>query len=276
MSRALETRMLSIHQGTTPDGVRLRTERQAPRRGRGACRVRGRGRAGAPVWGQRPGSASIAAARRSQGLRRGGCTSTSTDSSTSATGARRPRRASIRLASDAVPRRQEAVLGEQLRQVVAGSAPEPSVASMCTSDCTSATSASGVFDRDLGVHDAHLDGSPARLQAHVPPQERRLGKGAAAQQQVDALDVVLVVREGAGEPDAGKRPEHRRSRRGQPGLAPLPEGGVRRQRQQQRQMRAQPVHRAHRVLGVRHGDVDVQGERRLTARELAQRRVQQL
>ena len=99
--------------------------------------------------------------------------------------------------------------------------------------------------RDLGVHDAHLDGSPARLQAHVPPQERRLGKGAAAQQQVDALDVVVVVREGAWEPDAGKRPEHRRTRRCEPGLPPLPEGGVRRQRQQQRQMPAQPVHRAH-------------------------------
>ncbi len=41
-------------------------------------------------------------------------------------------------------------------------------------------------------------------------------------------------------------------------------------------MRAQAVHRAHSVLGVRDRDVDVQGERGLPARELAQRRVQEL
>ena len=108
--------------------------------------------------------------------------------------------------------------------------------------------------------------------------QRNVGSGKAPQrkQQVDALDVVVVVGKGAWEPDARERPEHRRSRRGEPGLSSLPEGGVRRQRQQQRQMRAQAVHRAHRVLGVGDRDVDVQGERRLAARELAQRRVEQL
>ena len=41
-------------------------------------------------------------------------------------------------------------------------------------------------------------------------------------------------------------------------------------------MRAQPVHRAHGVLRIRNGDVDVQGERRLATRELAQGLVEQL
>ena len=141
---------------------------------------------------------------------------------------------------------------------------------MCTSDCTSATSPAESSTVDLRVHDAHLDRAPARLQAHIPPEERRLREGAAAQQQVDALDVVAVVGKRARESHPGERAEHRRARRCEPRLSSLPERGVRRQREQQRQMRAQAVHRAQRVLGVGDGDMDVQREGRLATRELTQ------
>ena len=50
----------------------------------------------------------------------------------------------------------------------------------------------GVADAGLRVHHAHLERAELGLQAHVPPDERRLGDRAAADQDVDRLGVVGV------------------------------------------------------------------------------------
>ena len=99
----------------------------------------------------------------------------------------------------------------------------------------------GVGEGRLGVHDPHLDRAEARLRAHVPPEEGRLGHRVAADQHVDRLDVLRVVVEGARDADPREGLEERRPRRGEAGVAPLPEGRVDREREQQRQLGAQAV-----------------------------------
>ena len=64
----------------------------------------------------------------------------------------------------------------------------------------------GVGDARLRVHHADLERAEARLQPHVPPQERRLGERVAAQQHVDALDVVGVGAELARDARRAGRP----------------------------------------------------------------------
>ena len=118
---------------------------------------------------------------------------------------------------------------------------EPSSASRRTRHCTSAASAAVSLDTRLGVHDPHLDRAQPRLQAHVPPQERGLGDGVAAQQHVDGLDVVVVGLEAARRAGAREGVEDRDARRGEPAVAALPERRVGRQREQQRQVLAQAV-----------------------------------
>ena len=134
----------------------------------------------------------------------------------------------------------------------------------------------GVGERRLGVHDPHLDGAEARLRAHVPPEEGRLGHGVAADQHVDRLDVLGVVGEGARDADPGEGLEERRPGRGEAGVAPLPEGRVDREREQQREVGAQPVGGVDRRFGVGHADVDVEAEGRLAAGQLAHRAVDEL
>ena len=77
-------------------------------------------------------------------------------------------------------------------------------------------------------------------------------------------------------PTRGNVPEDRHPRGGEAGVAALPEGRVRREREQQRDVDAQPAQRAHRRLGVGHRDVHVQRERRLAPRQLAHRVVDRL
>ncbi len=134
----------------------------------------------------------------------------------------------------------------------------------------------GVAHARLRVHDPHLDRAEPRLQPHVPPQERRLGDRVAADQHVDGLDVVLVGGEAARRARAREGLEDRGPRGGEPAVAALPERRVGRQRQQQRQLLAQPVERPHGGVLVGHRDMHVQRERRLAARELAHRRVEEL
>ena len=134
----------------------------------------------------------------------------------------------------------------------------------------------GVGELRLRVHDPHLDGAEARLRPHVPPEEGRLGHRVAADQHVDRLDVLGVVGEVAGDADPGEGLEERRPRRGEAGVAALPEGRVDRERQQQRDVGAEAVGGVDRRLGVGHADVDVEAEGRLAPGQLAHRAVDEL
>ncbi len=104
----------------------------------------------------------------------------------------------------------------------------------------------------LRVHDPHLERAQLGLQPHVPPQERRLGEGAAAQQHVDRLDVLRVVVERPRDADARERAEDGHARGGEAGVAPLPERRVGREREQQRHVHAHPAERPDGRLLVRH------------------------
>ncbi len=134
----------------------------------------------------------------------------------------------------------------------------------------------GVADRASARPSRAPRACRARLQAHVPPDERRLRDRAAADQHVDRLDVARVGRRTRaagrcagtpGRPACARRPARCRAAH---------ERRVRRQREQHRDVRAHAVERAHRQLGVRDRDVHVQRERRLAPGQLAQRRVQVL
>ena len=59
-----------------------------------------------------------------------------------------------------------------------------------------------VLKARLGVGDADLDRAEPRLEPGVPPKEGRLGDGAGADQEVDALGPVLVRREVRGQSGA--------------------------------------------------------------------------
>src|SRR5439155_201125 len=176
---------------------------------------------------------------------------------------------------DAVARGQEAVLHEHLRRRLAlvGHAVAQLEGHQALHERGQRCRG---LQRDLRVHDAHLDRPEAGLRADVPPQKRRLRERLEAQQQVDRAHVIGVAVERARDADAGEGLEERRARRGQPAVAPLPERRVGRQGEQHRQVRAQPVDRADRVLGLGHAHVDVQRERRLAPRELAHRAVDDL
>jgi magnesium transporter len=128
-----------------------------------------------------------------------------------------------------------------------------------------------VLDVRLAVHDPDLDGAVARLQAHVPPQERGVGDQARAPEPTNTRDPVGVAAEAARQPGARKGVKERRARRGEAGWPALPERRVRRQREQQRQVGAQSVEQPDRTLGAGHADMDVRRERRLAAREHAHR-----
>ena len=80
-----------------------------------------------------------------------------------------------------------------------------------------------VLERRLRVHDADLDRAEARLQAGIPPQERRLGDRAALEERVDRLDVGVVVRKEPRNADAREAVEDRDAHRGHPAVAALPE-----------------------------------------------------
>ena len=130
-----------------------------------------------------------------------------------------------------------------------------------------------VRDRRLRVHDADLDRAVARLQPGVPPQQGGIRDGARAQQRVDPLDPVGVVAKGARHAGARKSVEDGGARRGEARGPALPERGVRRQAEQERQVDAQPVQEPDRGARAGDPDVDVRGERRLAPGEHAHRLV---
>ena len=109
------------------------------------------------------------------------------------------------------------------------------------SDWTSAARAPTSSTRRLRIHDADLDGAVARLQPDVPPQQRGIGDRARAQQRVDGPDPVGVAAKGRGTPVRGKASKSGGAGRREARGPALPERGVGRQREQQRQVRAQAV-----------------------------------
>ena len=119
-------------------------------------------------------------------------------------GHRRPASGSRSWAVHAVARGQEAVLVEHLGRVDERRARALPSASSRTRPGR-ARSARPCPNPGLGVHDADLDRPEARLQADVPPHERRLGERAAADEQVDGLDLVGVGGERARDADARER-----------------------------------------------------------------------
>ena len=137
---------------------------------------------------------------------------------------------------------------------------------------TSATSARGVRQARLRVHDAHLERAELRLQAHVPPQERRLGDRAAAQQHVDRLDVVLVAAEARAGCRCAGRP-------GRPACAPTPgplsrpcqNGELADSASSSGRCARMPLNARTADRRRRHRDVHVQREGRLAPRQLAHR-----
>ena len=130
----------------------------------------------------------------------------------------------------------------------------------------------GVADARLRVHHAHLERAELGLQAHVPPDERRLGDRAAADQHVDRPRRSRRRSPNSrGMPVRGKAWKTGVRALASPLSRPRVNGRVGRQREQHRDVRAHAVERAHGELGVGHGDVHVQRERRLAPGELAQR-----
>ena len=204
------------------------------------------------------------------------CGAHASSSSSSSSGAGRSRSRSGSTKSAPIPSRsgEEAVLLEHLgaRRRRPAARARPSCASSRTRHCTSATSARGVLQARLRVHDRAPRACRARLQARVPPQERRLGDRAAAQQHVDRLDVLRVAaeaardaraREGAGTPACAPTPGPCRgpARTASWPTAPAAAAGARACRRSARTA----------IVGVGHRDVHVQREGRLAPRQLAHR-----
>ena len=171
----------------------------------------------------------------------------------------------------AVARGQEAVLGQQLAGADQRRGGEALLELQAGQRLHERAQRGRAPHVDLRVHDAHLDGPEARLRAHVPPQEGRLGERPAAQQHLDGAHPVLVGGEGARQPRARERAEQRRAGAGQAGVAALPERRVGRQRQQQGQVGAQRVEQPDGGLRLGDANVDVQRERRLAPGEAAHR-----
>ena len=136
-----------------------------------------------------------------------GAAAARTSASTSATGTRRARTGSMSSAADAVASGQEAVLGEHFLRVhelgwrVALLELQPG------QRLDERAQRARRLQPRLGVHDAYLDGAEPGLWARVPPQERRLGDRARAQEQVDGGDPVGVVRRSAAAGRCAGRPE---------------------------------------------------------------------
>jgi hypothetical protein len=136
--------------------------------------------------------------------------------------------------------------------------------------------ANGVLEGRLLIEDPGLDRAEVRVRAHVPPHVGVVLDRTAPHHLLDAVRVDLpgaVVRR---DPDPGEGAEDRRARRHHPRPLAAPERRVGRQRQQQRQVRAQAVGHVDRDLGIANGDVHVQREGRLALDEVAQRPAQQL
>ena len=150
--------------------------------------------------------------------------SASTDSSTSGTCARRPEQASIRLASAPSRAARKRFSAITSGRSIAGSAPGALERLQPDEALHERAQRRRVGDGRLRVHDPDLDRPEARLQAHVPPQERRLRESLAAQQEVDRRDVVLVAGERARDPHARERLEQGRARGARPVSRPCQKG----------------------------------------------------
>src|ERR687887_2579065 len=112
--------------------------------------------------------------------------------------------------------------------------------------------------------------------ASVPPEEGGLGNGPAPNQQVDRLDVVGIGAEATRDADAREGLEQRRTGRGQPGVAALPEGRVDRHGQHQREVGAQAAVQADGVPGGLPAHNEVPREAGFAPGELAHRAVHEL
>ena len=111
----------------------------------------------------------------------------------------------------------------------------------------------------LRVHRAHLDRAEVRARPDVPPQERVVVDLGGLLAPAHELLVVAQFANGGGIVERGKARKVERAGAGEAGVLAVPEGRVRGERLQQRQVGAQAVVDDDRGLGVRHPDVDVHG-----------------
>ncbi len=123
--------------------------------------------------------------------------------------------------------------------------------------------------RPVGV--AQLDRAERLVGSHAPPDLRVLADRPRIQQEPDEGVVLAPACERLR--DAAAR-EHARevlgARRVQEGLAPFRPGRARAQREQIGQDRAQAVHQLDRAVAALHADVDVDAERVVAPRHVAQ------
>ena len=261
--------------------VRLRRSRAAPpsaREGRVGSRASSRSCSGSPRRAARSLRAGAPAGRLEQrrdggelgrAAQRGGVRRAGRDELVDPLAQRAP--AVPARDRGARPRRRRARRGSGSRRAPrarrrAASAASPPVASSRTRHCTSATSAAVSLEPRLRVHDRGSRSSRARAAA-ATSHHRNVGSGNAPQRsrQVDRLDVVGVVAERARDAGARERAEQRHPRRGQPGVAALPERRVGRQRERGR-AGAPAAGSSARSGGLRVGTRDVDVQARTSAR----------
>ncbi len=128
----------------------------------------------------------------------------------------------------------------------------------------------GVLDARHRVADPDLDRPEPRVQADVPPDVRVVGDATRALELPDDRRVVRVVAEARRRARARERGEDHLPARCEPSRLAAPERRARRQREERREVREQPVHDLDRLLRVVDRDVHVHPEDELAPRDVLQ------
>ena len=121
----------------------------------------------------------------------------------------------------------------------------------------------------LLVEDPRLDGAEVRVGPHVPPQVGVVLDRPAPHHLLDPVRVDLPGPVVGRDADPREGPEDRRPRRHHPRPLPAPEGRVRGQREQQRQVAPDRVRDVDRPVGVVDRHVDVGAEDQLLVGDVA-------
>src|SRR5205085_11704819 len=125
-----------------------------------------------------------------------------------------------------------------------------------------------LLDPRHGVADPDLDRPEPRVQADVPPDVRVVRDAARLLELADGLRVLGVVVEARRGGRAREGGEHHLAARREARRLAAPEGGVRRQGEEERDVEEQAVDDLDRLLRVVHRDVDVHAEDELAARHV--------
>ena len=119
------------------------------------------------------------------------------------------------------------------------------------------------LDSRLRVADADLDRAEPGVRAEVPPDVRVVGEGVRPDSALDERLEVAERGEGRRQPAAREGVEDLDPRRGEAGVAAVPEGRVGREREQLRQPGAERIRDPDRLVAGAHADVDVEAEDQL-------------